>query len=144
VLQPCGQPVAVDPPAVDSTVMKLDARGVFWVTRTKDNFPYTVMRRLPVPASSRIRHGNPRADLIAAVPVWGLVVGVAVGGGPPAGGVGGGLLTLCCGTPFILFEVGSCGQLQGVCGGENVPELAQDGGVQYGPSRCPPGGRTWP
>jgi hypothetical protein len=124
--------------------MKLDARGVSWVTRAKDNFPYTVMRRLPVPASDRIRRGNPRADPIAAVAVWGLVVGVAAGGGPPAGGDGGGLLTLCCGTPFILFEGGSCGQLQGVCGGEDVPELALDGGVQFGPTgvgRAAAGGR---
>ncbi len=34
---------------------ELDARGVSWVTRAKDNFQYTVVRRLPVPASGRIR-----------------------------------------------------------------------------------------
>ncbi len=33
----------------------LDVRGVSWVTRAKDNFQYTVVRRLPVPASGRIR-----------------------------------------------------------------------------------------
>jgi hypothetical protein len=103
-----------------------------------------VVRRLPVPASGRIHRGNPHADPIAAVAVWGLVVGVAVGGGQPAGGDGGGLLTLCCGTPFILFEVGPRGQLQGVCGGEDGFDLALDGGVQFGPAgvgRAAAGGR---
>ncbi len=33
----------------------LDVRGVSWVTRAKDIFQYTVVRRLPVPASGRIR-----------------------------------------------------------------------------------------
>ena len=51
-----GEVVLFDKAYVDfDHLQALDVRGVSWVTRAKDNFQYTVVRRLPVPASGRIR-----------------------------------------------------------------------------------------
>ena len=51
-----GEVVLFDKAYVDfDHLHELDVRGVSWVTRAKDNFQYTVVRRLPVPASGRIR-----------------------------------------------------------------------------------------
>ena len=51
-----GELVLFDKAQVDfDHLQALDVRGASWVTRAKDNFQYTVVRRLPVPASRRIR-----------------------------------------------------------------------------------------
>jgi hypothetical protein len=50
-----GEVVLFDKAYVDyEHLHDLDLRGVFWVTRAKDNAQYKVVRRLPVPASGRI------------------------------------------------------------------------------------------
>ena len=50
-----GEIVLFDKAYVDYDHLRdLHARGVFWVTRAKDNFQYTVVSRQPVPASGRI------------------------------------------------------------------------------------------
>ena len=51
----CGEIAVFDKAYVDFTHLHdLDSRGVFWVTRAKDNFQYRPVRRLPVAKGGRI------------------------------------------------------------------------------------------